>query len=104
MGQVNSFADFEEEFGLNKKIFSLKDKRAAAVFCELPANAGKRKSWLLYTSLGIGNQLINFLDALERIQIQLANRFFYDHAIGRIETQLQLLESKRRIFTWGTIA
>ena len=72
-------------------------------FGYLPTNADKRKCWKVYTSFGIGNQMIPFLEDIERIQIQIANQFFYQHAIGRIETNLRMPPNAQKIFAMGGI-
>ena len=47
------------------------------------ADTSKETCKKIYTTLGIMNQICPMLDKIERVELQLANRFMYDIALGR---------------------
>ena len=51
-------------------------------------NASKAQGWGVYTSFGINNQMIPFLDAYEQIALQQACQFCYEIAVGRVQTRV----------------
>ena len=53
-------------------------------------NASQAQAYKVYTRLGIGNQVVQFLSSREKIAAQALNLFCYEIAIGRVETQFQL--------------
>ena len=62
-------------------------------------NASKAKARLVYTSYGIANQLMPFLEAQERLSGQLANQFCYEIAVGRVCPNVRT-ESPQWLFWW----
>ena len=53
-------------------------------------NASQEQAFKVYTRLGIGNQVVQFLSSREKIAAQALNLFCYEIAIGRVETLFQL--------------
>ena len=51
-------------------------------------NANKAQSWRVYTSLGINNQMIVFLNPYEQIALQKSCQFCYETAVGRVQTKV----------------
>ena len=51
-------------------------------------NANRAQGWGVYTSLGINNQMIPFLDAYEQVALQQACQFCYEIAVGRVQTRI----------------
>ena len=51
-------------------------------------NANQAQCWRVYTSLGINNQMIEFLDPYEQITLQQACQFCYESAVGRVQTRV----------------
>ena len=56
-------------------------------------NASKAQGWGVYTSFGINNQMIPFLDAYEQIALQQACQFCYEIAVGRVQTTVTITRS-----------
>ena len=51
-------------------------------------NADQAQSWRVYTSFGISNQMLPFLDAYEQITLQQSCQFCYETAVGRVQTRV----------------
>ena len=49
----------------------------------------KELSLRVYTSLGIFMQVRPFLTPKETLELQCANKFYYEHAVGRIQTTIR---------------
>ena len=74
-------------------------------------NASHSQARRVYTSLGIGNQIIPFFVLREKIAAQALNTFCYEIAIGRVDINIQLHDyvftyydeklKKSRIYTFG---
>lgn len=46
--------------------------------------ASKEQAYKLYTSYGIIRMMIFHLKPIEQLELQLANKFFYDIAVSRV--------------------
>lgn len=66
---------------------------------ELPLNADSTRCKKIRVSFGIVRVLHLFLLPLETIELQLACKFFYNIAIGRVQTWL--VSSSPVFFTWA---
>ena len=60
------------------KALQYKRDGAPFMFCS------KGKSRRAWTSFGVAQNFLTFMDDLDRITIQLANKFFYDIAVSRV--------------------
>ena len=58
-------------------------------------SARANQGWKVYTSLGINNQMIAFLDPYEQIALQQSCQFCYESAVGRVQTRVVV---KRNFF------
>lgn len=70
------------------------------------SDSGERTSELevkclaVWTSFGVMHSVLTFIgDQLEKIQFQEANKFFYEIAIGRVETRLKFPPNHELYFT-----
>ena len=78
------------------------DEQREFEFGSLPENSGQQKAKsgfltatqeqarLVYTSYGIGVQVIGFLYQKEKIKGQLLNKFVYDVALSRVQTRISI--------------
>ena len=64
---------------------------------KLEITASKKQAMKLYKSFGALRPMLAFLNQFEQIRLQLANQFFYDIAVSRVQTIIQL-ESSLFIF------
>ena len=55
-------------------------------------NLRKERAWLVCTSLGINCQMIAFLDLTEQLELQTINKFFYESAVGRVQSFIRVDE------------
>lgn len=60
-------------------------------------SVSKEKSFKLWTSYGIWMILLPNMNWLEQIELQLANKFFYNTAVSRVSSSATL---PMRYFTW----
>ena len=69
--------DERKEEGKEKAEDCIKENNSISV------NATRANALKVYTSLGIGNQVISFLDRSEIVTGQILNKFAYHSALGR---------------------
>ena len=59
----------------------------------------KQQCFKLWTSYGVWMVLLDWMSWLEKIELQLMNKFFYEKAISRVCMSVDL---PRTYFTWDT--